>query len=1274
MSSKQRSKHVLSFLMASMVLLFAAAGALAQSDRGTLTGTVTDRTGATIPKAMVAAANLQTGERTEVETTSAGDFSIPNLPSGQYMLEVKAQGFNTYLQKGITISVASSVRQNVKLAVGAATDIVTVNEDASLLKTENAEVSTTISRKELNDLPIPFVQVAAIRDPMAFVKLTPGSYVQPGSNTYIRVNGLPAGSFKISVDGMDATNPNINDREDGNHPSVDNVEEFTVQSSNFAAEYGQVGGGLFNFTSRSGTNLYHGSAYDYFTNEDLDAGRPFSQPVAGGPIGSFRQKIRQNDWGFTVGGPVRVPFLYNGHDRTFFFFSLERYMLNSTASTTMTVPTDFMRKGDFHEILTGTQVGTDPLGRPIYQNAIYNPATARCTVAGVSVANCAGANGQVVSDPYPNNVITTGFDPVAAKIQALIPTQQAGYVCPAGGLCVNNLTVPVSNPTRQMIPAFKIDQVITKQWKASFSYSDMLISSFSSNEGLPLPISAIRPNFGHADVYRLNMDYTLTPNLLLHAGAGYTRQFQNDGSPEVVDNYDATANLGLPNTVALGFPRLGGFNTVFGGIVNGNGNGLGPTQRNQYWTDKANGIASAVWTHGSHVVKGGADFKLDMWDVVASAGSNNVAGNYNFSSCETTALYNNCQGYALGSTGFPYASFLLGQVDSGSIGNANTNQYHRPTFALYLQDTWHALPRLSIDYGLRWDFTETEHEHAYRTSGFNAGVANPGAVFNGTELPGALKFEGFGHTGDCECYFMPHYPYAIGPRLGVAFQADPKTVFRAGFGITYGQAASFNYAGSNFTVVSVGINTVTYAKPTVPGLGASVTPATTLAAGPIYQPAQITDASRNPAFNCCTSINQAPSPYFDKNGGKPPIVWNFTVSMQKELTKDLVVELAYVGNRAAWLTSGASGAAGIQQPNALSAARAKSFGFDVTNLTDAGYLQAKVSNLPAAALARLPGGFPYAGFPSSGQTLAQALRPFPQYGTIYTEYSPSANSWYDSLQIKVTKRISHGLQVLDAFTWSKEQDLGADTGRGNGAVINDVTNRRSNKFLTSSYQPFVSVTSFTYELPLAIGHDALWKREVLKGWQIGGIFRYASGILLAIPGDGTTTQQTNSYTVSSANISSTLLRSTYATRKPGVPLFNKNPNCHCFNPLVQNTASVGVLNPSAWSNDALGTFGSTAVYQNDYRWQRQPDEELNLGKRFTFSMSHGKVGAIQIRAEFFNVFNRTFLPTPSLSGYVSRSTPGNGGGGTGAFGNINVVNNLGSTAYRTGQLVARFEF
>jgi len=327
---------------------------------------------------------------------------------------------------------------------------------------------------------------------------------------------------------------------------------------------------------------------------------------------------------------------------------------------------------------------------------------------------------------------------------------------------------------------------------------------------MPFPLSAERGGTSDVSTYRFNSDYAATNNLLVHAGAGYTRYINADSSPASVYTYDTAGKLGLPGAVGLGFPHFGGFNTAYGGIVNGSGNGLGPTQENLYWMDHANGIANAIWTHRSHAIKVGAEYKNDMWVVKSQV---NQSGSYNFSGNETAIPYNNSATWGstgnTGTIGFPYASFLLGQVDGGTLGNAVINQYHRPTWALYLQDTWKATSRLTVDYGVRWDFTQTTHEHGFHTSGFSPTAINENAVGPNGPLLGGMQFEGFG-PGKCNCYFMPHDPYSIGPRLGVAYQVNPKTVVRGGVGITYGQAFPFDYAGSNFAVVSVGYNTLNF--------------------------------------------------------------------------------------------------------------------------------------------------------------------------------------------------------------------------------------------------------------------------------------------------------------------------------------------------------------------------------------------------------------------------------------------------------------------------------
>jgi hypothetical protein len=1258
------------------LLLFAgfmlSIAASAQSDRGAITGTVTDTLGAVVPKVAIQVTNLDTGVQVKVGSTSTGKYDATSLPAGTYKIEASSRGFKSFIQTGITVSVAETDQVNIVLTVGSVSETITVTGDATLLKTANAEQNTTVDRQTLNDLPLPFATTGAMRDPMGFSKLAPGTYVAPGSNTGIRVNGLPMASFHIAIDGMDSTNANLNDREDGDHPSVDMLQEFTLQSSNFSAEFGQVSGGMFNFTARSGTNVFHGSAYENFVNEDLNAGIPYSNATTasttnpgfaeGGP--NNRPKIRQNDYGFSVGGPVRIPWLYNGHDKTFFFFNYEQWRKTSTTQCPgCAVPTDHMRAGNFSDILGTTQLATDILGRPVYQNEIYNPATAR-TVA------VAGKN-YVVTDPFPNNTINTPLSSVASKVQSLVPaTTVAGTT-----VATNNYYPLFAYPLLDTVPAFKIDHAISQNWKASFYYSDYITNTPNSVDDLPYPISGERATASHADTFRLNNDYAVTPNLLVHAGVGYTRDVNPDSSPASVYDYDNT-QLGIPNLVGRGFPHFGGISTSYGGLVNGsNGGGLGPTQINRYWMDHANGVASAIWTHGNHAIKGGAEYKLDMWIVKSQI---NQSGGFNFSGAETALPYNNSTtfstpGGASGTVGFPYASFLLGLVDSGTIGNAIINQYHRPTWALYLQDTWKVTPRLTVDYGIRWDLTQTTHEHGFHTSGFSPTAVNENAVGPSGPLLGGMEFEGFG-TGRCNCYFMPYNPYNLGPRLGVSYQVTSKTVLRGGFGITYGQAFPFDYAGSNFSVVSVGYNTLNFSSQSFG------TPNTTLTNGFQYIPSAITSAALDPGVSCCTSINNSPSPYFDPHGDSAPRIYNYTVSLQQELTGNLVVEASWVGNRADRLISGDQGNSGLVQLNALSQQRLASFGLDPTNPADAFALISKFSSgVPQSRGFSLP----YATFPTS-QTLAQALRPYPQYGTIYSEYSPTGKSWYDAAQVKVTKRISHGLEFLDSFTWSKELEEGTDTERGRGAQINDALNRASNKFFTSTYAPFINVTSATYQvpnLPFSFVQKNWVGRELLGGWTLGGIFRFANGQLMRVPGSNIATNLCSSATTCTAYpLSGLLERSTWANLVPGVPLFKFNPNSHNFGSTIGRAQGTTFLNAAAWVEPALGKFATTAPYLNNYRWQRQPDEEMNIGKKFSIPMGKHEPASLQVRAEFFNIFNHTYLPTPSSGNFETPDSTATVGtqsylSSTGGFGRDNAAT-IGneSTQYRTGQLVARFQF
>ena len=308
---------------------------------------------------------------------------------GTYEVTVAVPGFKRYTRTGLTVQVAQTLRIDITLEVGAATESVTVEAAAPLLKTESGELSHNVTTDTVDNLPILGIGASAagsssIRNPQAIAYLLPGAYVAP--NAQMRVNGAPGNTASYRLEGQDASNGQVPATQAQVQPSVDAIQEVTVQTSNFSAEYGQVGGGFFNYTMKSGTNQFHGSVYDYWVNEVFNANTPFinTKPVS-----------RRHDYGATIGGPVVLPKIYNGHDKTFFFFNWEQFReTQRIKQSAITVPTAGYRTGNFADALTGRTLGNDPLGRPIPEGAVYDPNTTR-----------AAPNGQIIRDQFTNNQI-----------------------------------------------------------------------------------------------------------------------------------------------------------------------------------------------------------------------------------------------------------------------------------------------------------------------------------------------------------------------------------------------------------------------------------------------------------------------------------------------------------------------------------------------------------------------------------------------------------------------------------------------------------------------------------------------------------------------------------------------------------------------------------------------------------------------------------------------------------------------------------------------------
>lgn len=1196
------------FLFAALLLTLALSGQLqAQSDRGTITGTIIDAAGAVVPGATLTLMNTATGSVYSTVTTETGNYTVPSLPAGNYSLTAAKPGFSKYVQSGIQVQVAVILRLDVTLQVGSSVESVTVTASAPLLKTESAEQSFNITGDQVNALPLTQGS-AGLRNPIAFAQLTPGMSV-PATNTtgnfQARVNGLPASTFRTLVDGQDITNSIDPSHLSESHPSMEALQEVALTSSNYAAEFGRVSGGLFNLTSRSGTNQFHGSGYEYLTNEAFNAGRPLTDDGSGNLL---RPRSRSHNYGFSVGGPVIIPKLYDGRNRTFFFFNLEEWRQKSASSGTYsTVPTSAYRQGDFSAALTGRPLGTDVLGRTILENQIFDPLTSRVV------------NGQIVRDPFPNNIIPPNrIDPIAAKIQAMIPG-------PTNSALINNYAIIDAYTTTKSIPSLKIDQNFGEKTKVSFYWSQWRQDrSKNTFDGLPFPISPAREYIDRTPTYRLNLDRTVTPTLLVHLGGGVVHYVHTDSSPQSVLQYDAVQELGLvgASVTPSGFPLINGLSGAQGGMSST----IGPTNAGTYYNDKPTAVGSVTWIRSNHTWKFGGEWQKDIWSNITAG---NTMGNYSFNARETGQPYLQTTTIGGGSIGFPYASFLLGAVGSGAIANRQDSQWRKHNYGVFAQDTWKVTRRLTLDYGIRWDYQVAFQELHDRNSAFSPTVPNPsvGGLLGGTQ------YEGSG-PGRCNCSFTDPYPFAFGPRLGVAYQLTPTTVVRAGWGLVYGTTPSVNYQLGG--ALGTGFNTLTFSNPTFGE------PAFAFQNGLQYNPADLYVASLDPGIRPSPGQINNPPTFVDSSGARPGRINQWNIAIQKEFFNDLSVEVAYVGNRAVWLQ-----ADGMLDLNALTEDRLGSFGLNINSSTDRALLTSAMSSPQVQAR-----GFqvPYPGFPVN-LPLAQALRPYPQFSSVGTRWASRGNTWYDSLQVKVTKRYSHGLTMTGGFTWQKELVLGALSGLSisqSPQAVNDIFNRQQNKYISGDSQPLQFVVGFTYLTP-AVGKNR-FVRTILRDWNFNGIFRYASGLPIRAPS-------------AQNNLNTLLFRSTFANRVPGEPLFLKDLNCHCIDPNKDF-----VLNPAAWSDPAAGQFGTAAAYYNDFRYQRRPVETISFGRTFRIKESMN----FQIRGEFFNAFNRTQINNPDSTNAMATPTRNQAGVPTAGFGRIN-SGSLYSNP-RSGQILARFQF
>jgi hypothetical protein len=1135
--SEEYEERGLSMKTFKRLLLYVTAGALmvpfasAQVATGSIAGTVHDPNGALIPAARVSAKGTTSGVDAETLTSEAGVYVFPSLPVGNYEITVEKAGFKKYTQTEIEVRVASRLDMNLTLQVGDVQQTVEVTAQTPLLETSSAQKGQSLSTQMMNTLPF---FSGGVRNPRSFVNYLPGA----NPSTELSVSGSGGRAQEILIDGASATIP-----ESGgtsfNFPSAEMFGEFKMLTSTFDAEYGRFGGGIEVYVTKSGTNDFHGTAFLNMRRDIWNA-----NAWANNARGVARPKDRLNEYGVASGGPIWIPKVYDGRNKTFYFFTYTKDKRPITPSNVVsTVPTALMRQGNFSE-LPASQL-------------IYDPLT---TSGGTRT-------------PFPGNIIPQNrFSAISQKLVSAIPN-------PTRPALTNNFDFVNVSQYDRYIWNLKFDHAFTPNNRLAFTVTkeNELSSALSA---LPGALSQGLEQYQKPDNWRVNHDLVIKPTILLHTTFGYTRQRQIWDNP-----YQKGA------ATAFGFPGLSGDADAMPRVQFLGGDGLTPfgVQDGKVGNGSQINITYHLsqglsWVHGAHEFKMGWEMRRlqTTSNPIDIAGSN---GLYRFARSQT-ALPTNLSG-----TGHAFASLLLGLPDSAErtglpvlIGNIRYG-YH----AAYFQDNWKVNSRLTLNLGMRYDLPINWHDLNGDYSGLDLNRPNPAAG----GLPGALVFfgSGAGRTGEKRPYATDFSNF--GPRFGFSFRMTDKTVIRGGYGLIYQTLGNGGCGCRTGFANPIAVNS--------DGLNGALNWDNGIAAPPGFRPPPV--------------LEQAPflltnADVFSENFGRAPRVHSWSIGVQQEVSKFLF-DISYVGNRGKGLNS-------TTLLNQL----------PVSRLALGSLLQKRIDDPEVIAQ-----GFtkPYPTFPSS-QSLAQALRPYPQYLDISERNSGIGRSWYDSLQAKVERRFGEW-QFLAAYTYSKTLSLAHYrqifsqnfATSGHNVAAQDNYNYNDDKSFMPFDLPHVFNILNTYTLPFGRG-KALLKTDnflvnlLVRDWTISSIQQYRSGglILVQAPsntlGTGVLFSQFKKANVGSGPIQTGIDRTSLDPNNPSTLWFNA----------------------AAFTTPGQYQLGNAAHYYSDFRNPPVFDERLALMKRMKFPVGGDRTVDVVYRADAFNLFNRT-----------------NFGGINGTIGNVN---------------------
>ncbi len=1219
----------------------------AQVTSGTILGTVTDTSGAAVPDAKVRITNTGTNISSDIRTNSDGNFELPYLIAGQYQVSVVALGFKPFRQTRITLETDQKYRADVKLQIGDASQTVTVVASVEVLQGDSSELSQTVDRRTVESLPNINDNPLLYAMTMAGV-VTTGAFLDPnnvntGDNARqyysgFTVNGSRPISSNIMLDGAFNTNGYVN--EIAVVPARDAIGEVKVITNAYSAEYGRAGGGVINFTTKSGDNVFHGSLFENFRNSDLNANsfsdNTFGTDAHGNP-NRPRPPFNTNSFGGTLGGPVVLPKLYNGRDKTFFFFSYQGLRRSQGNSTYYTVPTALEREGDFSKTLAQVNVGGQ---LETFNRQVYLPFPGTTAVTTVAAGQYQVTRQQASAGGVLNRIPAQYLDQTALKLMSYYPLPN---ITPLNLDGTNNYFTNAPTYTRSDQIIVKLDRQVTATQKAFFRWTtDWTLSNppniFSNpaanNNG---PTTQFNPSA------TIGYDWTISPRSILEIRAGMTRINLNLIPPGGL-NYLAGNNLGFsPQEISAGltqvFPRINISpypSEGVGGFVVRNNHSTNYSFTPNYtrilnkWTLKVGGEYLALYNNF-------------IQPYYASLGFTNAASSFT-QYCEGTG----CAGIPANTPqGWTAASFLMGAADgaigSGEFATGDPSMALKNAFyALYSQNDWKATRNLTINVGVRYEYQGALTERHNHLSQFNLNALNE------TNTPGLYQFSGT--AGNSRGQTNPDGKN-FAPRVGFAYRLGNKTVIRSAYGISYDMITGMGSGAQGFGSDGFAAPSYVQIRPSTGitnGLDILVAPFENA-----YSTGGVPAAPNplNPAL-LGTSVTA-----IIRNDNRTPYVqqWNFTV--QRMLPWGMDAQVAYVGTKGTFLS--------IQQ--------------DPINQTD---------DIPQATLTSAINTYrttgvnplttlvpnPFFGVITNntnlkGTTIQQLYLdlPYPAYGSVTRFQDRIGESNYNSLQLTVKRNFKNGFQIGGAYTWSKSINDGGSYaaqiqgGFQQGSFYWDPNDRRLDRSVSSFDVPQRVVLNYLWELPFGKGKPLFTTTPVvsqaLGGWKLAGITTFSEGFPIGITGGGfgrpniigNPVLPKKDQIVGDGKTAVTLPDGTNWVVPAGYQLYF-NPDAFAVPvitvPRVGGTAgqTVNVANPYYYG-DAPRLFSDLRA-PGINNWDLNVSRTIPLRERLR----------LEIRADAYNAFNRVQLGAPSTGiGGPDLTTPGRlGMNNSTTFGSINI--------------------